>query len=152
MKSMSVKTFSMLMSVTRSMPSIIRKRRTALTLWVSVLGMVLLAVWLARRAPADTVPQDAEIDAALQATLNAFLTNRACPKDPIVLQEAVAVAFPMLYPELANRRQSPAPAAGGSATDSFLDPWAYQAAQLQDPAVKARQDEALRTLTQGLPQ
>jgi hypothetical protein len=118
----------------------------------SVIAVGAMGLWIAERGPARAQSQSTEMDLALQATVSALLSNAACPKDPVLFQEAVATSFPFLHPELANREREKDPAyVQGQlvASNQITQAKEIAAELMKDESVRAQGEAALRAFQQG---
>jgi hypothetical protein len=128
----------------------LRSRRVVFVCVLLILGGG--AIWFGRPTRAQATSLQTESDLAMQATLEMVLANSACPTDAEGLQGTVAVAVGFLHPELAEQTIDPSLAqAQAAAAAAFLDPSIYQAQMMSDPIESQNREEALRTLTNGLP-
>ena len=123
---------------------------------LSIIGIVAATMWGAQRAPANVSTPgsvDAALSAGLEATWSAVVANPGCPKDPVKLQQAVANAFPILHPELANIQllnDANFAQARLAAYSTILDPHGTEARSLADLQERSRREVALASLTKGL--
>ncbi|MHC1766207.1 MAG: hypothetical protein AB9869_18225 [Verrucomicrobiia bacterium] len=119
---------------------------------VLVLAAMCVGAWLVERAPAATVSDD-EMDLAVMATLNAVLTNSACPADWAGIEAAANAFFPMLHPTLIARERLADPAAVEADAEkawSLLNPEAEHLRRMADPEYRAHVAAALEGLQSGM--
>jgi hypothetical protein len=127
------------------------RRAKATHIALLLITLVLLGAWLIQRASVLSAASssDSEIDQAIEATVKVVMAGTPPPQTMEELRQAVEVAFPILFPELAAKLNSKAPGveqAEAEAIWRFENAAAVEAELMKDEQFRRRRAEALADL------